>query len=107
MPPRMDSTIIGVATAVGVGIGLVIHQMRQSKKNADLAARIVPALTERGPLTLPVLAEALGMGSFMGRGKVVLALNDMVAQGRVEIIDAPPGTPQLKKVDVIQYRLKG
>lgn len=102
----MDSTIISVATAVGVGIGLAIHQARQGKKNASLAEKIVPLLTTRGPLTLPVLAEALGMGSFMGRGKVVLALNEMVSQGTLEIVEAPAGTPQLKKVDFIQYRLK-
>ncbi len=103
----MDTPIIGVATAVGVGIGLFIHRTRQAKKNAELAAKIVPVLSERGPLPLPVLAEALGLGSFMGRGKVVLALNDLIAQGRVETIDAPAGTPQLKKVDFIQYKLRG
>lgn len=103
----MDSTIISVAVAIGVAIGLVIHQARQSKKNANLAEKIIPLLTARGPLTLPILAEALGMGGFMGRGKVVLALNDMASQGKLEIVDAPPGTPQLKKVDVIQYKLRG
>ena len=102
----MDSTITGIAVAVGVAIGLVIHQARQSKKNANLAEKIVPLLTDRGPLTLPALAEALGMGSFMGRGKVVLALNDMVSQGKLEIVEAPAGTPQLKKVDFIQYKLR-
>jgi hypothetical protein len=104
----MDGTVItGISSAVGVAIGLAIYQARQSKKNAALAEKIVPILTARGPLTLPVLSEALGMGSFMARGKVVLALGDMISQGKVETIDAPAGTPQLKKVDFIQYRLRG
>ena len=99
--------IVTIAIPAGVVIGLVIHQIRQGRKNAALAARILPVLTERGPLTLPVLAEALGMGSFMARGQVALALNRMISEGKVETIDAPPGTPQLKKVDFIQYKLRG
>ena len=103
----MDSTILRIAVPVGVVIGLVIHQVRQGRKNAALAGRIVPVLTARGALTLPVLAEAVGMGGFMGRGQVALALNHLVSQGKVEIVDAPAGTPQLKKIDFIQYKLRG
>jgi hypothetical protein len=99
--------IVTIAIPAGVVIGLVIHQIRQGRKNAALAARILPVLTERGPLTLPVLAEALAMGSFMARGQVALALNRLIAEGKVESVDAPPGTPQLTKVDFLQYKLRG
>jgi len=103
----MESTIIGVATAVGVAIGLGIHQARQSKKNASLAEGILPLLTARGPLTLPVLAEELGMNGLTGRGKVAMALNAMVSEGTLVVVDAPEGTPQLKKVHFIQYKVRG
>jgi len=70
------------------------------------ADKIEPLLCERGSMTLMELASALGMPGFYARGKVVLALNDMVMQGRVEVVPAPAGTPQLKKVDFIQYRMR-
>jgi hypothetical protein len=100
----MGSSIwIGIAVGVGVAVALML----QRKKSGKLEERIVPVLTQRGALTLGELAEALGLGSFMGRGKVALALNEMAAGKRVEIIPAPEGTPQLEKVKHIKYRLPG
>ncbi len=99
-----DSTIMSIAVGVGVSIGIVAAASRQSKKNADIGARIEPVLREKGPLSLPALAEALGMGGFMARGKVVLALNELSTSGKVEVIPAPEGTPQLEKVKHILYR---
>ncbi|MBW2460714.1 MAG: hypothetical protein JRH11_03645 [Deltaproteobacteria bacterium] len=93
--------VIGVAVAVG----LAIANARQRKKNAKLTPRIVENL-ESGEMTLPDLASAMGQGSFMGRGKVTLALNELVESGAVTVIPAPGGTPQLKKVDFIRYRLE-
>lgn len=52
------------------------------------------------------LAGGLGMGGFLARGKVALALNELVNTGRVEVIDASRGTPQLEKVNHIRYRLR-
>jgi hypothetical protein len=101
-----QTTITAIASGVGIAIGLAIHQMRQAKKNEALASRIGPVLRDRGPLTLPVLSEALGMGGFMARGQVALALNEMVTAGTLEVIPAPEGTPQLEKVKLIQYRLR-
>jgi hypothetical protein len=100
----MDSTVMTIAIGVSVAIGMVIAMSRQNKRNQDLVALIEPVLRERGPLTLPGLSEALGMGGFYARGKVVLALNELFARGAVELIPAPEGTPQLQKVNHIQYR---
>jgi hypothetical protein len=98
----MSSAIwIGIA----VGIGVALATLLQKKKSGNLEERIVPLLRERGELTLGEIAEGMGMGSFMGRGKVVLALNAMASGKRVEIIPAPEGTPQLEKVKHIKYRL--
>ena len=36
---------------------------------------------------------------------MILALNEMVAQGKVRTIAAPEGTPQLQKVNFIKYEL--
>jgi hypothetical protein len=102
-----DTTVTAIASSVAVGIGLLIATARQNKKNRDLAVSITPVLREGGPMTLQALADKLGMGGFYARGKVVLALNDMAAQGNVEVIPAPEGTPQLQKVKFVQYRLRG
>jgi len=96
-----SSLWIGLAVGIGVAIALLL----QRKKSGKLEEKIVPVLKERGELTLADLAEAVGLGSFMGRGKVAMALNEMVAGKRVEIIPAPEGTPQMEKVKHIKYRL--
>ena len=96
------NVVIAASIAVGIGIAMA----RQRKQNAKLAPSVEAHLREHGAVTLPVLATALGMGGFFARGKVVLALNDLVVAGRVEMIPAPDGTPQLQKVDNIRYRLR-
>jgi hypothetical protein len=100
-----DQWVIGIASAVGVGIGLAIHRARQSKQNESLGTRIEAAIRERGPRTLAELSEDLGMKGIMGRGKIFNALNELVPAKRIERVDAPEGTPQLKKVDFIRYKL--
>ena len=62
-------------------------------------------LRAQGPLTLPALSEACGFKGFMARGNVALALNDLVALGKVRTIAAPDGTPQLQKVNFVRYSL--
>lgn len=97
--------VMSVAIAVAVAVGLAISQVRQRKRNASIGASIEPIL-QKGPATLQELAEGAGLGSFMGKGKVLLALQEMVASGRVEVIEAPEGTPQLEKVKFIKYKLR-
>lgn len=98
----IGSIVIGVSVAIGIGIATSL----QSKRNQSLTPQIEALLRERGELTLPALAEAMGMGGFMARGKVTLALGELQTSGRVEIIEAPPGTPQLEKINHIKYRLR-
>ena len=106
--PTMDyQTIVGIASGVGVAIGLGIHQALQSRKNRGLGERVTTALQARNDRTLRELAEELGMGGFLGRGKVFNALTEMTNAGALEVLPVPEGTPQLKKVDFIRYRLRG
>jgi hypothetical protein len=98
----MDNVAIGVAVGIAVAISTMIVKARSKK----FAVAIEPALRAQGPMTLPALAQAIGMSGFMARGKVVMALNEMVTQGKVEVIPAPDGTPQLQKVNFIKYRLR-
>lgn len=101
-PPRW---VIGVAAGIAIAIGLIVSQMRRRKKNVNVWASIEPIL-RKGPATLQELADGAGMSGFMGKGKISLALQDMTAQGRVEVTEAPPGTPQLEKVKFIKYKLR-
>ena len=102
---RMDASTIGIGLAIAAAVFLSTRLQRQ--KNRKLAASLEPVLRERGALTLPELAAAVGMEGGFARGKVVLALNEMVTQGNVETMPAPDGTPQLQKVNFIKYRLRG
>ena len=100
----MDTpTLIGISIATAIGV--VISNRLQKRKNQALAPAIETALRAQGGLTLPALTEALGLKGFMARGKVMLALNDMVAQGKVRVVQAPEGTLQLEKVNFIKYEL--
>lgn len=99
----MDSTVLGASVGGGVALGLVVAGELRRKKTGALAPRILDVLARRGPSTLAEIATELGMSSFLGRGNVVLALNEQVAAGNVVVIPAPEGTPQLQKVHVIRY----
>lgn len=95
-----DYFMPGVAAAVGIGISFWL----QSRRNKKVSTQLEPALREHGPQTLHGLAERVGMNTFMGRGRVVLALNELVQSGQVLVNQAPAGTPQLEKVKHITYR---
>jgi hypothetical protein len=99
----MESTLT-IAIGIGVAVGVGIAMRRQGRQNRDLAERIEPLLREKGAQTLPEIGGTLGMGSFFARGKVAMALNDLAMAGKVEVIAAPEGTPQLEKVNHIRYR---
>src|SRR5262245_66674881 len=102
----MDSTNLIIGGIAGAVAAYVVS-VAQKKKNKALAPGIEAALRAQGALTLPALAEACGFKGVLARGKVALALNDMVAQGKVRTIPAPDGTPQLQKVNFIKYELVG
>ena len=102
----METWIMPAVIGVSVAVGLAIANGRQRKKNAALSPGIVENL-QSGEMTLPDLASAMGQGSFLGRGKVTPALNELVESGAVTVIPAPGGTPQMKKVNFIRYRLEG
>lgn len=95
--------MIGIGVAAGLGAYLATR--RQQKQGQALAPTLETTLRAQGALSLPALAEAVGMKGFSARGKVMLALNDMVAQGKVRVLPAPEGTPQLQKVNLIKYEL--
>jgi len=101
----MDPVFIG--TGVGIAIGVLIAQRIQRRKNAKLAPVVEAALREHGALTLPALTEAIGVGGFIARGRVAMALNDLATQKRLRTIPAPDGTPQLQKINFIKYELIG
>ncbi len=85
--------------------GHVHREPHAGEEEPGAGAAIEAALRAQGALTLPALTEAVGLKGFSARGKVILALNDMVAQGKVRTIPAPDGTPQLQKVNFIKYEL--
>ncbi|MCA2981358.1 MAG: hypothetical protein INH37_24055 [Myxococcaceae bacterium] len=103
---ELPGWVLGAVIGASVSLGLVIHQALQRRRNAGLWERLEPQLRQ-GPATLPALAAAVGHDGFLARGKVALALQEAVALGKLDVVEAPPGTPQLEKVKHITYRLKG
>lgn len=93
--------------AIAGGIGAYFAIMSQKKQSQKLMPTIEGTLRAQGPMTMPALAEAIGYNGVMARGKVAIALNDMVSQKKVRVIPAPDGTPQLQKVNFIKYELTG
>ena len=70
--------MIGIGFAAGLGAYLATRS--QHKTNEKLAPSIEAALGAQGALTLPALTDAIGLRGFTARGKVMLALNELVAQ---------------------------
>jgi NhaP-type Na+/H+ or K+/H+ antiporter len=102
----MDSTTIVIGAIAGAAAAY-FATMSQRKQSQKLVPSIESALRAQGAMTMPVLAEAIGFKGIMARGKVALALNDLVTQKKVRVIPAPDGTPQLQKVNHIKYELIG
>lgn len=100
----MDTSMT-IALGVAAGLGGFAATRIRRKRNQVLALSIEAALRAQGALTLPALTDALGLKGFSARGKVIMALGDMVSRGRVRTIAAPDGTPQLQKVNSIKYEL--
>lgn len=96
-----------VGIAVGAGIAMLVAGKLQRKKNDKLIPSIEAALRAQGALTLPALTEAVGMKGFTARGKVAMAISQLVTSGAIETIPAPEGTPQLQKINFIKYQLRG
>jgi len=95
-----------VGIAVGAAVAMVVAGRLQRKKNDKLIPSIETALRAQGAMTLPALTEAVGMKGFTARGKVAMALSQLVAKGAIETIPAPEGTPQLQKINFIKYQLR-
>ncbi len=95
----LQGALIGLIVAVV----MMFMQRRNAKNGTGIAGNLERVLAERGALTLSEAATAVGKGSFMGRGEVAQALNALSSVGKVRIIQAPEGTPQLQKVDHIRY----
>ena len=96
-----------VGIAVGAAVAMLVVSKLQRKKNDQLVPSIEAALRAQGALTLPALTEAVGMKGFTARGKVAMALSQLVTKGAIETIPAPEGTPQLQKINFIKYQLRG
>lgn len=99
-------SVLGLAAVVGVGAGLAVHFARQSKIDKELAGRIRAELNAAESLTLPELVTRLGMkDGFYSRGKLMGAINPLVAAGEITQ-EEPPGTTVQTRLSVLRFRLK-
>jgi hypothetical protein len=99
---QWTSLVVGVCIALAVGVAAA----RQRKRGQTFAQQVLPLLHTRGPLSLPELEQALGIKGLIARGKIVTALNELITQKQVTVIEAPQGTPQLQKVNFIRYQAR-
>lgn len=94
---------------MGAIIGLVVAlimlggRFLQARRGTGLPGQLLGALTGRGPMTLAELMAAVGSSGFFGRGRVLQSLAALQQAGKIRMIGAPPGTPHLKKHDVVRY----
>ena len=99
--------IQGAIIGLVVGLVMFLWNRRNAQQGTGLAGTIEEAMRGREPLTLAEVAQAVNKPSFFGRGEVAQALNALVSVQKVRVLDAPEGTPQLKKVDFIRYERIG
>ena len=97
----LTGAIIGLVVAVT----LTVMNRSRAKKGSGLPGEVEQVLRGRGPQTLREVSSLLGRDSFFARGQVAQALSALHGVGKVRVIPAPDGTPQLKKVELIKYEL--
>src|SRR6478609_2451357 len=97
--------LTGIVIAVVVTVVLGAMNQSKAKKGTGLPGQIEQTMRGKEPMNLKQIAAAVGKDSFFGRGEVVQAIAALQNIGKVRTNQAPPGTPQLKKVDFITYQL--
>jgi hypothetical protein len=95
----MEPWLLGAIAGGTAALAVVVAQRRGNKT----ASEVFPLLRERGPLTIPEIMHQLGLQGFSQQGKVVMALDSLIREGRVEERPVPPGTPTLEKINVRKY----
>ncbi len=97
--------VIGVASGVGITIGLSIHFMRQRRQAAVLGEKILAELQAVESMALPELVTKVGMrDGFINRGKLIQVLGPMVSKGLL-VQEEPPGTTVKNRLSVMRFRL--
>lgn len=97
--------VIGVASGVGITIGLSIHFMRQRRQAAVLGEKILAELQAVESMALPELVTKVGMrDGFINRGKLIQVLGPMVSKGLL-VQEEPPGTTIKNRLSVMRFRL--
>jgi hypothetical protein len=95
--------LTGALIGIIVASYMFLRHREQARQGTGLAGALEKVLREQGPMTLKAAGRAVGKDSFMARGEVAQALNGLMGVGKVRVIPAREGTPQLKKVDFIKY----
>ncbi|MFO0665346.1 MAG: hypothetical protein U0174_15435 [Polyangiaceae bacterium] len=97
--------VLTFVPAILVLAGLFIMVARQRKNEAALGARIRRELGNVESLTLPELIERVGLpDTVFNRGKVISALNPLVASGAVHQ-DEPEAIAMKNRLDDMRFRL--
>jgi Mg2+/citrate symporter len=98
--------IVSIAASLGVAIGLLIHFKRQAKMNESILEKVHAVLASGAIKTLPELVLAAGMkDGFLSRGKMMNALNPLVASGEL-VQEEPAGTTMANRLSVLTFRSK-
>jgi hypothetical protein len=99
--------LTGAVIGVVVALAMMVINNRKAKSGTGFPGQVEQALRGKPAMNLKAIAVLVGHDSFMGRGKVAQALAALQSAGKIKITPAPPGTPQLEKVNVITYEVVG
>lgn len=97
--------LTGALIGFAVAVAMIVMNKSQAKAGTGLPGEIAQAMRGKGPMTLKQIAALVGKDSLMGRGKVAQAIHGLHSAGKLVMTPAPPGTPQLQKVDHITYEV--
>ena len=98
----MDHWLLGAIVGGTAAVAVIVVQRRSS----TTAKEVWPLLCERGPLTIPEIMEQLGLVGFSQQGKIVIALDSLIREGRVEERPVPPGVSTTDKISVRKYAVR-
>lgn len=99
--------LTGALIGVVVAVAMMAINRSKAKAGTGFPGQVEQAMRGKPAMNLKDISVLVGRDSFMGRGKVVQALAGLQNAGKVKMTPAPPGTPQLEKVNVIKYEVVG